>query len=103
MWVTKQGEKYYLFYAGNDFSTDQYGIGVAIADSPLGPYQKMGKPLLQSTEAWWAPGHPSLVKAPDGKPLLFLHAYFPGNAGYKQFRALLSVSVHFTKDTVLVQ
>jgi hypothetical protein len=103
MWVTKQGSTYYLFYAGNDFSTDQYGIGVAIADAPLGPYQKMEMPLLRSTEAWWAPGHPSLAIAPDCKPLLFLHAYVPGEAGYKKFRALLAVPVRFTEGAVLVQ
>lgn len=100
MWVTKQGRKYYLFYAGNDFSTSQYGIGVAIADSPLGPFQKMEKQLLQSTEKWWAPGHPSLVTGPDGQPHLFLHAYFPREAGYKQFRALLSIQLIFLEDEV---
>lgn len=102
MWVTKQGGKFYLFYAGNDFSTDQYGIGVAIADSPVGPYRKMPNPFLQSTEKWWAPGHPSLVTGPDGKHHLFLHAYFPGKAGYKQFRALLALPVLFEKDKVFL-
>jgi arabinan endo-1,5-alpha-L-arabinosidase len=100
IWVTRQGRKYYLFYAGNDFSTDQYGIGVAVADSPLGPYQKMPRPFLQSTAAWWAPGHPSVVTGPDEKPHLFLHGFFPGQAGYKQFRALLSVPLHFEDHQV---
>ena len=101
MWLTKHETKYYLFYAGNDFSTDQYGIGVAIADSPLGPYRKMTKPFLQSTADWWAPGHPSVVTGPDGKPVLFLHAFFPGEAGYKKFRALLAVPLTFKEDQVL--
>jgi arabinan endo-1,5-alpha-L-arabinosidase len=100
MWVTRQGKKYYLFYAGNDFSTDQYGIGVAIADAPLGPYHKMQQPFLRSTAEWWAPGHPSVVTGPDGQPTLFLHAYYPGKAGFKQFRALLSVPVTFAHDRV---
>lgn len=102
MWVTKQNNRYYLFYAGNDFSTSQYGIGVAIAGSPLGPYNKMEKQLLQSTATWWAPGHPSLTQGPDGQNHLFLHAYFPETAGYKQFRALLSIPVFFREDEVYV-
>ncbi|PSR57165.1 glycoside hydrolase family 43 [Adhaeribacter arboris] len=102
MWVTKHQNKFYLFYAGNDFSTDQYGIGVAIADSLLGPYRKMPQPFLQSTTEWWAPGHPSVVLAPDGKPHLFLHAYFPEKAGYKQFRALLSVPIIFEGNRVVL-
>ncbi len=100
MWVTKYEQQYYLFYAGNDFSTDKYGIGVAIADSLLGPYRKMREPLLYSTAEWRAPGHPSLVIRPDGKPELFLHAYYPGKAGYKQFRALLAIELTLKKDRV---
>jgi arabinan endo-1,5-alpha-L-arabinosidase len=100
MWVTKQLGKYYLFYAGNDFSTDQYGIGVAIAPSPLGPYRKVAGPFLQSTNEWWAPGHPSVATGPDGKFLLFLHAFFPGKAGYKEFRALLTVPITLHIDHV---
>ncbi|MDB5192275.1 MAG: hypothetical protein JWQ96_1838 [Segetibacter sp.] len=103
MWVTEHNNKYYLFYAGNDFSTDQYGIGVAVADSPLGPYNKMPKQFLKSTEEWWAPGHPSVVTGPDGTPQLLLHAYFPGKAGYKQFRALLSVPLVFEEDKVSIK
>lgn len=100
MWVTKQGNTYYLFYAGNDFSTDQYGLGVAIADSPLGPYRKMPQPLLQSTAEWWAPGHPSVVIGPDETPVLMLHAYYPGKAGYKQFRAVLAADIIFEEKQV---
>jgi beta-xylosidase len=103
MWVTKQDKKYYLFYAGNDFSTSQYGIGVAVSGSPVGPFQKMDKQLLQSSARWWAPGHPSLVTDTGGRPQLFLHAYFPGKAGYKQFRALLSIPVFFTEDGVYLR
>jgi hypothetical protein len=103
IWVTKQSEKYYLFYAGNDFSTSQYGIGVAISDSPIGPFSKMEKQLLQSTESWWAPGHPSLALNPQGKPELFLHAFFPGQAGYKQFRALLSIPIVFSEEGVYLE
>jgi GH43 family beta-xylosidase len=101
MWVMQHSDNYYLFYAGNDFSTDQYGIGVAVAKSPMGPFIKMEKPFLQSNSKWWAPGHPSVVKGLDGEHLMFLHAYHPGKAGYKEFRALLSVPLIFNGDEVL--
>jgi hypothetical protein len=55
--VSRQEGRYWLFYAGNDFSTPSYGIGVAVADHPLGPYAKQGEPLLRSTPEWLAPGH----------------------------------------------
>ena len=103
MWVAKHELKYYLFYAGNDFSTNRYGIGVAVGNSPLGPYKKMSEPLLRSTKDWSGPGHPSVVRDPNGKPLLLLHAYRPGKMGYKEFRVLLAASISFEGDRVLLR
>jgi arabinan endo-1,5-alpha-L-arabinosidase len=95
MWVIKREKKYYMFYAGNDFSTAEYGIGVALSDSPLGPFHKATEPFLRSTVSWSAPGHPTLVVGPKGEDILFLHGSFPGRTGYKQFRALLSIVLDF--------
>ncbi|HEX8644533.1 MAG TPA: glycoside hydrolase family 43 protein [Allosphingosinicella sp.] len=99
-WVTRQAGRYWLFYAGNDFSTPAYGIGVAVADHPLGPYRKQPEPLLKSTRTWWAPGHASVAPGPDAAPQLFFHAFFPGKGGYNSFRALLTARLRFTKDRV---
>ena len=45
--VTRQKGRYWLFYAGNDFASPAYGIGVAVADHPLGPYVKQPEPLAE--------------------------------------------------------
>ena len=103
VWVTERRGRHYMFYAGNDFSTAQYGIGVAVADSPLGPYRKMDEPLLRSTAEWSGPGHPSVADGPDGEPWLFLHAFFPGRSGYKEFRALLAAPIAFEVDRVVLR
>ncbi len=103
IWVARRGGKHYLFYAGNDFSTARYGIGVAVADAPLGPYRKLPEPLLRSTAEWWGPGHPSLAEGPDGEPWLFLHAFFPGRTGYNEFRALLAVPLVLDGERVAVR
>ena len=97
---TFQDGRYWLFYAGNDFSTPAYGIGVAVADHPLGPYVKQGEPLLKSTRQWTAPGHASVAAGLDGSPQLFFHAFHPGTGGYNMFRALLTVPLRFTEDRV---
>ncbi len=98
--VTWQQGRYWLFYAGNDFSTPAYGIGVAVADHPLGPYTKQAEPLLRSTREWVAPGHASVAPGVDGQPQLFFHAFHPGTGGYNAFRALLTVGLRFTKERV---
>jgi hypothetical protein len=99
-WVTRQQGRYWLFYAGNDFCTPAYGIGVAVADHPLGPYVKQPEPLLKSNEKWWAPGHASVAPGVDGEPQLFFHAFFPGQGGYNAFRALLTARLRFSDKGV---
>ena len=103
IWVARHDGRYYLFYAGNDFSTADYGIGVAVADSPLGPYRKMAEPFLRSTAEWWGPGHPSVAVGLDGEPWLFLHAFHPGRTGYNEFRALLGLPIAFERDGVRIR
>ncbi len=100
--VTYQQGRYWLFYAGNDFSTPAYGIGVAVADHPLGPYTKQKEPLLRSTQEWVAPGHASVAPGVDGQPQLFFHAFHPGTGGYNAFRALLTVGLRFSEKRVEV-
>ncbi len=100
--VTYNEGRYWLFYAGNDFSTPAYGIGVAVADHPLGPYTKQPEPLLRSTREWVAPGHASVAPGVSGKPQLFFHAFHPGTGGYNEFRALLTVGLRFSRERVEV-
>ena len=99
-WVTFQRGKYWMFYAGNDFSNPAYGIGVAVADSLLGPYVKQPTPLLRSTREWLAPGHASVAPGIDGEPQLFFHAFHPGTGGYNAFRALLTARLAFSENSV---
>jgi arabinan endo-1,5-alpha-L-arabinosidase len=103
IWVLERAGRFYMFYSGNDFSTPEYGTGVAVAGAPLGPYRKMEQPLLRSSAEWLGPGHPSVAPGPDGEPWLFLHAFFPGETGYKKFRALLAVPLAFGEDGVTLQ
>ena len=99
-WVTFQCGRYWMFYAGNDFTNPAYGIGVAVSDSLLGPYLKQARPLLRSTTEWLAPGHASVAPGLDGLPQLFFHAFHPGTGGYNAFRALLTVGLAFSENEV---
>ncbi len=49
--VIKHKEKYYLFYSGNHFAMKEYAVGVAVAQSPMGPFAKADtNPLLTYAE-----------------------------------------------------
>jgi len=99
-YLTRQNGRYFLFYAGNDFTSPSYGIGYAVADRLTGPYCKAPEPLLRSHPDWSAPGHASVSVGPDGEPRLFFHAFHPGTGGYNVFRALLTVGLQFDGDEV---
>jgi len=99
-WITRQLGRYWMFYAGNDFTSPAYGIGVAVSDKLYGPYVKQALPLLRSTSEWLAPGHASVAPGLDGQPQLFFHAYHPGTGGYNAFRALLTVGLAFSEQGV---
>lgn len=100
-WLTARDGRFYLFYAGNDFTNSNYGIGAAVAESAFGPFTKMREPLIRSDAGWAAPGHPSVAPGPDGRPQLFYHAYPPGEGGYKAFRAVLTCGLEFGPQAIV--
>jgi arabinan endo-1,5-alpha-L-arabinosidase len=44
--IARVGGRYLLYYSASSASTLSFGIGVAVADSPTGPFRDLGEPLL---------------------------------------------------------
>lgn len=74
-WVVARGGYYYLFYSGNSYANSTYAVGVARATSPLGPYTKLGNPILKTGGGWVGPGHNSVVTGPGGGTVMVYHAW----------------------------
>ncbi|HML49354.1 MAG TPA: glycoside hydrolase family 43 protein, partial [Clostridia bacterium] len=70
--VRKREGLYYLQYSANHFASPAYALGVAVAKSPLGPYEKVAyNPVLSAVERDGkflvsGPGHHSVIESPDG-------------------------------------
>ncbi len=79
--VRKRGSRYYLFYAGGAWETENYGVSYAVGDSPFGPFEdaRGDRPALLQTipGAVIGPGHASVVEGPDGNDYLVYHAWDP--------------------------
>lgn len=87
-WMIKRGSFYYLFYSGNAFASAAYGVGVARATSPLGPFTKKNK-ILGSGVSWDGPGHGSIIKGPSGDWVHVYHAWQKGKVGAPHKRLVL--------------
>ena len=76
--VFREGDTYYLTYSSGHYKSPRYGIGVATATHPLGPWTKSAtNPLLSSTPTRGisGPGHCSVTTAPDGQRYLVYHVH----------------------------
>jgi len=86
--VQRFGKKYYLYYMGNTGDgvamkslnwthRNNQRIGVAVADHPLGPWQRFDQPLLEPTAGFYDAlmcSNPSVTKRPDGGYLMVYKA-----------------------------
>jgi len=74
--VLKHKGKYYMTYSANNTGAPGYGVGYAVADSPLGPWVKNpDNPILASNLEIGvsSPGHNSITTSPDGKELFIVY------------------------------
>jgi beta-xylosidase len=69
-----RGSYYYLFYSGFRYCNGTYGVGVARAKSPLGPFAKRSAPVLRTNAGFAGPGHNSIVRT-GGRAYAVYHAY----------------------------
>ena len=86
--VMKFGKKFYLYYVGNTGDRkpsktlnwshrNHQRIGVAVADSPNGPWTRMDHPLIEPTPDFHDAlclANPSVVQRPDGSYLMVYKA-----------------------------
>jgi beta-xylosidase len=81
--VIKHDGRYYCFYSGGRWETDNYGVDYCTADHPLGPWEdsssEAGPRVLKTVpDQVLGPGHNSIVKGPDNETdYLVYHAWDP--------------------------
>jgi len=74
--VLENEGKFHLMYSGNMFDMPEYGIGVATADEPLGPYTRDPRnPILKTNmeTGIYGPGHNGVATGVHGEWLIFYH------------------------------
>ena len=62
--MLKRNGKYYFMWSEGGWTGPNYSVAYAIADSPFGPFQRIGKILQQDPEIATGAGHHSVIKVP---------------------------------------
>ncbi len=75
--------KYYLMWSEGGWTGPNYAVAYAMADSPLGPFKRIGKVLVQDPEIATGAGHHSVLKVPgdDNEWYIIYHRRPKGKKG----------------------
>lgn len=65
--------KYYFMWSEGGWTGPNYSVAYAIADSPLGPFKRIGKVLQQDPNIATGAGHHSVLKTPGGEWFIVYH------------------------------
>ena len=60
-----RNSKYYFMWSEGGWTGPDYCVAYAIADSPMGPFKRVGKILEQDDKIARGAGHHSIIKTPD--------------------------------------
>ena len=60
----KKNGKYYFMWSEGGWTGPDYSVAYAIADSPFGPFERLGKILQQDPEVATGAGHHSVIQVP---------------------------------------
>jgi beta-xylosidase len=60
----KRNNRYYFMWSEGGWTGPDYSVAYAIADSPLGPFKRVGKILQQNPEVATGAGHHSVLHPP---------------------------------------
>jgi len=108
--ILEYQDKYYLYYTASpkkpddlqdadakQFLKDNRRLGVAIADQPQGPWQRLDEPLIQTQSAGTldslAKANPAILEKPDGSFLL-IYKGIKQEADHQNISLLAATSQH---------
>jgi arabinan endo-1,5-alpha-L-arabinosidase len=99
--LVKHGDSYLVFYSANDYSGENYAVGVASAPTIAGPYEKQPAPVLSSESSpgrYIGPGGQDILSTPDGD-LIFFHGWDE----LVMYRGMHSLPLDWTGDVPSVR
>ena len=97
-YILKHKGLYYLSYSCNHTRCEDYAMGYAVAENPLGPFQKYdGNPILKRSGKMVGVGHHSFFRAEDGTLFCAYHCHSGNPSNFKPRKFCLNTA-EFVED-----
>ncbi len=96
--MLKRNGKYYFMWSEGGWGGPDYSVAYAIADSPLGPWKRIGKILQQDPEIATGAGHHSVIKGKGKDEYYIIYHRRPLGDNGRDHRVTCIDKLIFEKD-----
>jgi beta-xylosidase len=90
--------KYYFMWSEGGWTGPDYSVAYAVADSPTGPFKRVGKILQQDSTVATGAGHHSVIKVPGKDKWFIVYHRRPLGETDRNHRVTCIDEMHFDKD-----
>jgi beta-xylosidase len=94
----KRNGHYYFMWSEGGWGGPNYSVAYAIADSPLGPFKRIGKILKQNPEIATGAGHHSVIHIPNTDDYYIVYHRRPLDRTRAEHRVVCIDRMYFDED-----
>ncbi|GHA48112.1 arabinan endo-1,5-alpha-L-arabinosidase [Salinimicrobium marinum] len=93
--------KYYFMWSEGGWTGPDYRVAYAIADSPMGPFKRVGTILQQDPKIATGAGHHSVIKVPNEEKYYIVYHRRPLNETDRNSRVTSIEELHFDEKGLI--
>lgn len=97
----KRNNRYYFMWSEGGWTGPDYSVAYAVADSPLGPFKRVGKILQQNPEVATGAGHHSVIHPPGTDKWFIVYHRRPLNQTDRNARVVCMDEMHFDENGLI--
>lgn len=96
--MLKKNGKYYFMWSEGGWTGPDYKVAYAVADSPFGPFNRIGEILQQDFDIANGAGHHSVIHVPNSEDYYIVYHRRPAGDKTRDHRATCIEKMTFDKD-----
>ncbi|HEX9512192.1 MAG TPA: glycoside hydrolase family 43 protein [Puia sp.] len=100
--MIKRNDKYYFMWSEGGWGGPNYKVAYAMADSPLGPFKRIGVVLQQDPAVATGAGHHSVIRVPGKDQWYIVYHRRPLGETDANHRVTCIDEMHFDKDGAIL-